>query len=99
MERTYRKPGARAGWGALTALLVLLAGTGTCVASGAVEPVRLATMAEAAPLDEGAGYGSTAEAKRVRASCSACCESSAGRQDAVDGLFGPRTDRSGRAAL
>lgn len=91
MERTYRKPGARAGLGALTALLVLLAGPGTCVASGAAEPVRLATMAEAAPLDQGAGYGSTVEAKRVRALQRVLRELgwAPGR---VDGRFGPRTE-------
>ena len=35
MERIFSKPGMRAGLAALTAVLVLLAGTGTCVASGA----------------------------------------------------------------
>jgi DNA invertase Pin-like site-specific DNA recombinase/peptidoglycan hydrolase-like protein with peptidoglycan-binding domain len=91
MERTYRKPGVRAGLGALTALLVLLAGTGTCVAGGAVEPVRLATMAEAAPLDQGAGYGSTAEAKRVRA-LQRVLRKLGWAPGRVDGLFGPRTE-------
>ena len=91
MERTYRKPVARAGLGAITALLVLLAGTGTCVAGGAVEPVRLATMAEAAPLDQGAGYGSTAEAKRVRA-LQRVLRKLGWAPGRVDGLFGPRTE-------
>jgi DNA invertase Pin-like site-specific DNA recombinase/peptidoglycan hydrolase-like protein with peptidoglycan-binding domain len=71
--------------------VVLLAGTGTCVASGAAEPVRLAAMAQAAPLSEGAGYGATAEANRVRVLQRALGKLgwAPGR---VDGLFGPRTE-------
>jgi DNA invertase Pin-like site-specific DNA recombinase/peptidoglycan hydrolase-like protein with peptidoglycan-binding domain len=91
MERTHRRLVLRAGLGALTALVVLLAGTGTCVASGAAEPVRLAAMAQAAPLSEGAGYGATAEANRVRVLQRALGELgwAPGR---IDGLFGPRTE-------
>lgn len=91
MERTYRKPGARVGFGAITALLVLLAGTGTCVASAATEPVQLATMAETAPLEQGAGYGSTAEAKRVRV-LQRVLRKRGWAPGGVDGLFGPRTE-------
>lgn len=90
MERTHRRLVLRAGLGALTAL-VLLAGMGTGVASGSVAPERLAAMAQAAPLDEGAGYGATAKAKRVRVLQRALGELgwAPGR---VDGLFGPRTE-------
>jgi DNA invertase Pin-like site-specific DNA recombinase/peptidoglycan hydrolase-like protein with peptidoglycan-binding domain len=91
MDRTHRRPVLRAGLGALTALVMLLATTGTCVASGAVEPVRLAAMAEAAPLAEGMGYGAAAEAKRVRVLQRTLRELgwAPGR---VDGLFGPSTE-------
>src|SRR5829696_8354567 len=91
MDRTHRRSVLRAGLGALTALVILLATTGTCVASGAVEPVRLAAMAEAAPLAEGMGYGAAAEAKRVRVLQRTLRELgwAPGR---VDGLFGPRTE-------
>ena len=91
MERTHRRLVLRAGLGALTALVMLLAGMGTGVASGSVAPERLAAMAQAAPLDEGAGYGATAEAKRVRVLQRALGELgwAPGR---VDGLFGPRTE-------
>ena len=91
MERTHRRLVLRAGLGALTALVMLLAGMGTGVASGAVAPERLAAMAQAAPLDEGAGYGETAEAKRVRVLQRALGELgwAPGR---IDGLFGPRTE-------
>jgi DNA invertase Pin-like site-specific DNA recombinase/peptidoglycan hydrolase-like protein with peptidoglycan-binding domain len=91
MGRTHRRLVLRAGLGGLTALTVLLAGTGTCVASGAAEPVRLAAMAQAAPLSEGAGYGATAEANRVRLLQRALGKLgwAPGR---VDGLFGPRTE-------
>ena len=91
MDRTHRRSVLRAGLGALTALVILLATTGTCVASGAVEPVRLAAMAEAAPLVEGMGYGATAEAKRVRVLQRTLRELgwAPGR---VDGLFGSRTE-------
>jgi DNA invertase Pin-like site-specific DNA recombinase/peptidoglycan hydrolase-like protein with peptidoglycan-binding domain len=91
MEWTHRRLVLRAGLGAVTALMVLLAGTGTCVASGAAEPVRLAAMAQAAPLAEGAGYGATAQANRVRVLQRALGELgwAPGR---VDGMFGPRTE-------
>jgi DNA invertase Pin-like site-specific DNA recombinase/peptidoglycan hydrolase-like protein with peptidoglycan-binding domain len=91
MDRTHRRPVLRAGLGALTALVMLLATTGPCVASGAVEPVRLAAMAEAAPLAEGMGYGAAAEAKRVRVLQRTLRELgwAPGR---VDGLFGPSTE-------
>jgi DNA invertase Pin-like site-specific DNA recombinase/peptidoglycan hydrolase-like protein with peptidoglycan-binding domain len=91
MERTHRRLVLRAGLGALTALVMLLAGTGTGVASGAVGSERLAAMAQAAPLDEGAGYGATAEAKRVRVLQRALGELgwAPGR---IDGMFGPRTE-------
>jgi peptidoglycan hydrolase-like protein with peptidoglycan-binding domain/DNA invertase Pin-like site-specific DNA recombinase len=91
MQRTYRKPVVRAGLGALTALLVLLAGMGSSVASATSEPVRLATMAAAAPLERGAGYGSPAEAERVRA-VQRVLRRHGWAPGPVDGLFGPRTE-------
>jgi DNA invertase Pin-like site-specific DNA recombinase/peptidoglycan hydrolase-like protein with peptidoglycan-binding domain len=89
MQRTYRKPAVRAGLGALTALLVLLTGSGG-VAS-ASEPVRLDTMAEAAPLAQGAGFGSPAEAGRVRL-VQRVLARRGWAPGPVDGLFGPRTE-------
>jgi DNA invertase Pin-like site-specific DNA recombinase len=91
MERKFSKPGVRAGLGALIALLVLLAGTGTCVASGAAEPVRLAAMAKKAPLERGSGYGSTAQARRVRVLQRALRRHGAA-PGPIDGLFGPLTE-------
>lgn len=91
MERTYRKPGARTGLGALAALAVLLAGTGTSIASDASEPLGLASMAEAEPLAFGAGYSSQTEAKRVRVLQRALqkLDWAPGR---VDGMLGTRTE-------
>jgi DNA invertase Pin-like site-specific DNA recombinase/peptidoglycan hydrolase-like protein with peptidoglycan-binding domain len=91
MERTHRRSVLRAGLGAVTALVMLLATTGTCVASGAVEPVRLAAMAQAAPLAEGVGYGATAEAERVRV-LQRTLRGLGWAPGPVDGLFGPRTE-------
>jgi len=91
MDRRHRRSVLRAGLGALTALVMLLATTGTCVASGAVEPVRLAAMADAAPLAEGMGYGATAEAKRVRV-LQRTLRQLGWAPGRVDGLFGPRTE-------
>ena len=91
MEGTYRKPTARAGLGALAALVAMLAGTGTCVASGPTEPVALATVAEAPALAQGAGYGSAVEAKRVRV-LQRTLRQLGWAPGPVDGLFGPRTE-------
>ena len=92
MERIFSTPGMRAGLGALTALLVLLAGTGTCVASGAAEPVRLAKIAQTAPLlERGSGYGSTTQAKRVRV-LQRALRKHGSPPGPIDGLFGPLTE-------
>ena len=91
MDRRHRRSVLRAGLGAVTALVMLLATTGTCVASGADEPVRLAAMAEAAPLAEGMGYGATAEAQRVRV-LQRTLRRLGWAPGRVDGLFGPRTE-------
>lgn len=91
MQRTYRMPGARVGLAALVGVLVLLGGTGTCVASGAAQPVRLAVLADAAPLGQGAGYDSAAEARRVRVLQRVLRRLGWGPGPA-DGLFGPRTE-------
>ena len=94
MVRILSRPGMWAGTGALAAVLLLLAGTGTCVASGAGNLVAPAKMAAAAPIDQGAGYGSQrAETRRVRT-----LQRALGRlgwkPGAADGLFGPRTERA-----
>ena len=91
MERKFWKPGARAGFGAFIALLVLLAGTGTCIAGDAAGQMRPATLAEEAPLQQGAGYGSMAEAKRVRV-LQRVLRKRGWAPGRVDGLFGPRTE-------
>ena len=93
MVRILRRPGTWAGTGALAATLLLLA-AGTCVASGADDPVAPAKMAAAAPIDQGAGYGSQrGENRRVRT-----LQHALRRLDwkpgPVDGLFGPRTERA-----
>ena len=89
MQTTYRRPGLRTGLGAVSALLVLLAGSGG-VAS-ATEPVRLAKLAEAAPLERGAGFGSPVEARRVRL-VQRVLRRDGWAPGRVDGLFGPRTE-------
>ena len=67
MEKTLWTPGMWAGMGALVAALFLLAGTGTCVASGATNAELSVKMAAAAPLDRGDGFGNQeTEARRVR---------------------------------
>jgi DNA invertase Pin-like site-specific DNA recombinase/peptidoglycan hydrolase-like protein with peptidoglycan-binding domain len=92
MERKFSRPGVRAGLAALTVLLVLLAGTGTCVASGAGEPVRLAKLAKTALLERGAGYdGSTVQQRRVRVLQRALRRHRAA-PGPVDGYFGPLTE-------
>jgi DNA invertase Pin-like site-specific DNA recombinase/peptidoglycan hydrolase-like protein with peptidoglycan-binding domain len=91
MDRRHRRSVLRAGLGALTALVMMLATTGTCVANGAVEPVRLAAMAKTAPLAEGTGYGATAEAERVRV-LQRTLRQLGWAPGRVDGLFGPRTE-------
>lgn len=90
MDRTHRRPVQRAGAGILTALVLLLGGMITSVASAA-EPVRLAATTQVAPLAAGSGYGAAAEAKRVRVLQRALAQLgwAPGR---VDGLFGPRTE-------
>ena len=100
MERTHRRLVLRAGLGALTALVMLLAGMGTGVASGAVEPERLAAMAQAAPLDEGwassAGRRAALMACLARAPRRPCCNfkrlrvlPSTVRQDRRSGMRSP----------
>jgi peptidoglycan hydrolase-like protein with peptidoglycan-binding domain/DNA invertase Pin-like site-specific DNA recombinase len=91
MERKFWKPGSRAGLGAFIALVVLLAGTGPWIAGDAVAQVPPATPAVGAPLEQGSGHGSMAEAKRVRVLQRALRQRgwAPGR---VDGIFGPRTE-------
>ena len=92
MVRILRKPGMWAGTGALMAALLLLAGTGTCVASGASNLGAPAKMAAAAPIDQGAGYGSQrGETRRVRTLQRALRRLN-WKPGPVDGLFGPRTE-------
>ena len=91
MERKYRKPYARAGLGALTALTILLAGASTCVANDASEALPFTAMANAGPLMYGSGYAAEPEAGRVRV-----LQRALGKLDwapgPVDGRFGPRTE-------
>src|SRR5688572_2509516 len=86
MQRTSGRLARRAGLGAMVCLLVLLVGAGGV--AGATEP-RLA--ATAGPLAQGAGYGSPAEAQRVRV-----VQRLLARQGwapgGVDGLYGPATE-------
>ncbi len=92
MVRILRTPSMWAGTGALAAALLLLAGTGTCVASGADNLVAPAKMAAAAPIDQGAGYGSQrAETRRVR-TLQRALRRLGWKPGTVDGLFGPRTE-------
>jgi DNA invertase Pin-like site-specific DNA recombinase/peptidoglycan hydrolase-like protein with peptidoglycan-binding domain len=92
MVRILRRPGTWAGTGAIAAALLLLAGTGTCVASGAGNLVAPAKMAAAAPIDQGAGYGSQrAETRRVR-TLQRALRRLGWKPGTVDGLFGPRTE-------
>lgn len=91
MERKYRKPYARVGLGAFTAVTILLTGASTSVASDASEPLPIAEMAEAGPLEYGSGYAAPPEAGRVRV-----LQRALGKLDwapgPVDGRFGPRTE-------
>ncbi len=91
MERKYRKPYARAGLGAFTAVTILLAGASTSVASDASEALPFAAMAKAGPLEYGSGYAAPPEARRVRV-----LQRALGKLDwapgPVDGRFGPRTE-------
>lgn len=91
MERKYRKPYARAGLGAFTAVTILLAGASTSVASDASEALPFAAMAKAGPLEYGSGYAAPPEAGRVRV-----LQRALGKLDwapgRVDGRFGPRTE-------
>ena len=80
MVRILRKPGMWAGTGALMAALLLLAGTGTCVASGASNLVAPAKMA-----------GERGETRRVRTLQRALRRLN-WKPGPVDGLFGPRTE-------
>jgi peptidoglycan hydrolase-like protein with peptidoglycan-binding domain/DNA invertase Pin-like site-specific DNA recombinase len=89
MERKYLKLGTRAGLAALTAVLVLLVGAGSSVA-GAAEP-RPAAVFEATPLEQGSGYGSSVEARRVK-TLQRVLRRLGQRPGGVDGLFGPRTE-------
>ena len=95
MERTLWMPGMRAGLGAMLVALVLLAGTGTCVASGASQEVLPAKMADAASLDLGSGFGAGREAQRVKTLQRALRRLGWG-PGPVDGLFGPRTESAVR---
>jgi DNA invertase Pin-like site-specific DNA recombinase/peptidoglycan hydrolase-like protein with peptidoglycan-binding domain len=92
MERTLWTPGMWAGMGALVAALFLLAGTGTCVASGATNAELAVKMADAAPLDRGDGFGNQkSEARHVR-TLQKSLKRLGWRPGPVDGLFGPRTE-------
>ena len=92
MERKYWRPGLRVGLGAVAAALVLLAGTGTCVASGATAALQPAKLADAAPLDRGDGFGTQrSEAQRVR-TLQRVLRRLGWAPGPVDGLFGPRTE-------
>jgi peptidoglycan hydrolase-like protein with peptidoglycan-binding domain/DNA invertase Pin-like site-specific DNA recombinase len=88
MQRTSRRLAARAGLGALTALLVWLVGTGGV--AGATEPRGLAATAGPA-LAQGAGYGAPAEAERVRA-VQRVLARKGWAPGPVDGLYGPATE-------
>jgi DNA invertase Pin-like site-specific DNA recombinase/peptidoglycan hydrolase-like protein with peptidoglycan-binding domain len=92
MERTYWRPGWRVGLGAVVAALVLLAGTGTCVASGAAGGLQPAKLADAAPVDRGDGFSSHgSEAQRVR-TLQTALRRLGWAPGPVDGLFGPHTE-------
>src|SRR5918999_5232694 len=91
MDRKLWTPGMRAGLGALVAALVLLAGTGTCVASGASQGVLPAKMAGTAPLDLGSGFGAEREALRVE-TLQRSLRRLGWTPGPIDGLFGPRTE-------
>jgi DNA invertase Pin-like site-specific DNA recombinase len=92
MERTYWRPGLRVGLGAVVAALVLLAGTGTCVANAAGAALQPAKLAGAAPLDRGDGFGTqNSEAQRVR-TLQRVLRRLGWAPGPVDGLFGPRTE-------
>ena len=95
MERTLWMPGVRAGLGALVATVVLLAGTGTCVASSASQGLLPAKMADAAPLDLGSGFGAGPEARRVK-TLQRALRRLGWAPGPVDGLFGPRTESAVR---
>jgi DNA invertase Pin-like site-specific DNA recombinase/peptidoglycan hydrolase-like protein with peptidoglycan-binding domain len=95
MERTLWMPGMRAGLGALLATLVLLAGTGTCVASSGSQGLLPAKMADAAPLDLGSGFGAGPEARRVK-TLQRALRRLGWAPGPVDGLFGPRTESAVR---
>ncbi len=95
MERTLWMPGMRAGLGAMLVALVLLAGTGTCVASGASQGVLPAKMADAASLDLGSGFGAGREAQRVK-TLQRALRRLGWAPGPVDGLFGPRTESAVR---
>jgi DNA invertase Pin-like site-specific DNA recombinase/peptidoglycan hydrolase-like protein with peptidoglycan-binding domain len=95
MERTLWMPGMRAGLGAVLAALVLLAGAGTCVASGAPQGALPAKMADAAPLERGSGYGAVREARRVK-TLQRSLRQLGWAPGPVDGLFGPRTEAAVR---
>ena len=95
MERTLWMPGMRAGLGAMVAALVLLAGTGTCVASDASQGALPAKMADAAPLDLGSGFGAGREAQRVK-TLQRSLRRLGWAPGPVDGLFGPRTESAVR---
>jgi DNA invertase Pin-like site-specific DNA recombinase/peptidoglycan hydrolase-like protein with peptidoglycan-binding domain len=95
MDRTYWMPGMRAGLGALVAILVLLVGTGTAVASGAPQGALPAKMADAAPLDLGSGFGAGREARQVK-TLQRSLRQLGWAPGPVDGLFGPRTESAVR---
>jgi DNA invertase Pin-like site-specific DNA recombinase/peptidoglycan hydrolase-like protein with peptidoglycan-binding domain len=95
MERTQWMPAARVGLGAIVAILVLLAGTGTGVASGAPQGVLPAKMADAAPLERGSGFGAVREARRVK-TLQRSLRRLGWAPGPVDGLFGPRTEAAVR---
>ena len=91
MERKHWTPVIRAGLGALVAALVLLAGTGTCVASGAADTGQRANLAQGPTLDLGAGYGADRQAAHVEA-LQRSLQRLGWAPGRADGLFGPRTE-------
>ena len=95
MERTHWMPGMWAGLGAIVAVLVLLAGTGTCVASGASQGTLPAKMADAAPLELGSGFGAGRDVRRVK-TLQRSLRRLGWAPGPVDGLFGPRTESAVR---
>jgi DNA invertase Pin-like site-specific DNA recombinase len=91
MERNNLRLGWRAGSAAITAVLVLLVVAGPVVAAQPTQQRKLTPSAfAAAPLSQGSGYGSTADAQRIMVLQRRLGK--VGRPAGMDGLFGPRTE-------